>query len=309
MKLVKLLVGVVIAIATFLGFRRFGGESKTPVANSNEDPLNALPDGRQPAPKPEVSENQPASPGSDFPAPVSAESESSEPAQAHFAPRSEKEAAAFDFLGELVANLDQPTDFATLSNLVKHRFGEEESSDWFGNGKFKTLLSRAVPEAKVVAKGSSYVLPPGMEASDFTAPIAKGRQIAPRVARIRQVDDNFPNLEASTWPILYRSLSLATQQLRWKGSATVKTVNACCAKARELTKDSAQVHLGRKEFNYVAWMLYTRGELRTNMSRLEVENCFVDALIRRCRAARLSSTDIQYTEAWVRGNPMENGRA
>lgn len=214
------------------------------------------------------------------------------------------EAAATRYLGQLVAHLDKPTDFATLSNLVKVRFGEEECADWFGNGKFKKFLSQAAPDAVTVAEGSSYVLPPGMTAGDFQTPSVKGRTVPPWVAKIRQTDENFPNLETTTWPILFRSLAMATQELRWKGSATVKTVNACCTRARKLTEDSAALHLGRKEFNYVAWTLYTRGVLSSNMSPLQVENFFAEALIGRCRAAGFSSSETIYAKAWVGGKAV-----
>lgn len=78
-------------------------------------------------------------------------------------------------------------------------------------------------------------------------------------------------------------------------------MNACCKKATELTEDSAALHLGRKEFNYVAWPLYTRGVLRPNMSPSEVERYFAEALARRCEAAGFSPPDITYAKAWVGG--------
>lgn len=217
---------------------------------------------------------------------------------------SQAEPPALLYLRDLVSELDEPVVFASLSNRVKHRFGEKACVGWFGFGKFKKLLSAASPDAVVVSEGSSYVLPAGMKLSEFVVPQHKGREVAPRVERIREADEGFPNLEASTWPVLYQSLAKATQTLKWKGAPTVQTVNACCSKARELTDRPADLHLGRKEFNYVAWMLYTRECLRMNMSALELQNAFVDGLIRRCKAAGFSAMDIDYAEAWVRGNPM-----
>lgn len=209
------------------------------------------------------------------------------------------EPRVFNFLKRSVAELDRPTDFATLSNLVKHEFGEQASAGWFGFKTFKRLLAAAVPDAVLIPEGSSFVLPNGWDAESFTAPEVVRRPIPKPVKLIRRADPSFPNIEAEAWPYLYRSLSQATGTVGWRGDPTVRTVNACCTEARSLTENGAGLRLGRKEFNYVAWMLYSRQCLRREMSPLEIEDSFADALLRRCKRAKFTEREMKEVRAWI----------
>jgi ppGpp synthetase/RelA/SpoT-type nucleotidyltranferase len=209
--------------------------------------------------------------------------------------------AAEAYLIERTNGLTRPIALPTLAWELQREFGGEISGDWFGYGTFTKMLEALVPAAQVNPTSPSYVLPADFDPSTYD-------DLHPWVPRIvsllKEADRSFPLISSEQWPRVYSALAIATHQVSWEDYPDGRTQSELSRVARDSVEGSAKDHVSRSQVRYVTFALASASQLITNMTAAQIENAFVDWMLRRATSLGLPQDDSDRLESWLRGKDL-----
>ncbi|MBN8867142.1 MAG: hypothetical protein J0H98_06285 [Solirubrobacterales bacterium] len=212
-------------------------------------------------------------------------------------------AEARAFLSFRAKTINAPISFAELAFETRRELGADAAHYWFGYGNFKNLLLNSVPQEQVALTGPGYVIPDGSKPDDFALLKSRDHTSPAGIQRLRKLDNSFPAIEAETWPLLFAAVSEATGILAKKRKHQQGNVSGFHLPiiARDATATGENHNLGRNALNYVSRYVQFSQDLDAELSPTEIANIFVDAQTSRLRRLGTRETDIEETEAWLRG--------
>lgn len=185
------------------------------------------------------------------------------------------------YLVRRVTQLDRPLDLASLAWEVQREFGQDIVQDWAGFGTFKNLVRAAVPDVRLTAGPPTYVVPGQFSIEHYPHdPRESGEQLPRAVLALKSLDGSFPAVAHDALVLVCRALAEGTQVAEDRGAPDTRFLNETTRGARDWSAANGSP-VSRRLLDYVGKALLFTGELRRDMSEVEVLSGFREATINR----------------------------